>query len=127
VGDLCPEISVVSASLGGSLDPALVLQETNRRRPAASAEDARQTIVLHFDHATRHTALDSFGFLVSHRMNRAPHPAFSPDLYWFVRIKTAVMGTEFKYEEGLLNGVLGTLDAISRDELESVSEERLPP
>jgi hypothetical protein len=60
-------------------------------------------------------------------MKRAPHPAFSPDLappdfHLFGKIKTALMGAAFDSEQSLLDGVLGVVNAISREELESVFE-----
>jgi hypothetical protein len=63
-------------------------------------------------------------------MKRALHPAFSPDLapsdfYLFGKIKTALMGSEFESEQELLDGVLGIVNAISREELEGVFEEWL--
>jgi hypothetical protein len=63
-------------------------------------------------------------------MKRAPHPAFSPDLapsdfYLFGKIKTALIGAEFESEQELLDGVLGVVNAISREELEGVFEEWL--
>jgi histone-lysine N-methyltransferase SETMAR len=104
-----------------------ILQEINQDRPAATAEDGRRNIVFHFGNATPHTADETLGFLKSHRMKRAPHPAFSPDLapsdfYLFGKIKTALMGAAFRSEQSLLDGVLGVVNAISREELESVFE-----
>jgi hypothetical protein len=63
-------------------------------------------------------------------MKRAPHPAFSPDLapsdfYLFGKIKTALMGAVFASEQELLDGVLGVIHTISREELESVFEDWL--
>jgi histone-lysine N-methyltransferase SETMAR len=107
-----------------------ILQEINQNRPAATAEDGRRNILLHFDNATPHTAGETLGFLKSHRMKRAPHPAFSPDLapsdfYLFGKIKTALMGSEFASEKELLDGVLAVISAISREELEAVFEDWL--
>jgi hypothetical protein len=53
-------------------------------------------------------------------MKRAPHPAFSPDL-----APSALMGSEFRSEQQLLDGMLGVINAISREELELVFEEWL--
>jgi hypothetical protein len=63
-------------------------------------------------------------------MKRATHPAFSPDLtasdfYLFGKIKTALMGSELESEQSLLDGVLGVVNAISREELEAVFEKWL--
>jgi hypothetical protein len=63
-------------------------------------------------------------------MKRAPHPAFSPDLapsdfYLFGKIKTRLMGFEFESEQSLLDGVLGVINTISREELEGVFEDWL--
>jgi histone-lysine N-methyltransferase SETMAR len=107
-----------------------ILAEVDRIRPAATAEDARRKVVLHFDNASPHSASATASFLSSHRMKRAPHPPFSPDLapsdfYLFGKVKTALNGAEFEDEQELLDGVMGILNGITRDELESVFEEWL--
>jgi histone-lysine N-methyltransferase SETMAR len=107
-----------------------ILKEINQNRPAATADDGRRNIVLHSDNATSQTAGEALGFLKSHRVKTAPHPAFSPDLapsdfYLFGKIKTALMGFEFESEQELLDGVLGIVNTISREELECVFEEWL--
>jgi hypothetical protein len=63
-------------------------------------------------------------------MKRAPHPVFSPDLapwdfYLFGKIKTALMRSEFESERSLLDGVLGVINTISREELEALFEDWL--
>jgi hypothetical protein len=63
-------------------------------------------------------------------MKRAPHPAVSPalapsDFYLFGKIKTALMGSEVESEQSLLDGVLGVMNAISREELKAVFEDWL--
>jgi histone-lysine N-methyltransferase SETMAR len=74
-----------------------ILREIDRIRPAETAEDARQRLVLHFDNASSHTATATQEFLQPHRMKRASHPPFSPDLapsdfYLFGKLKNALMG-----------------------------------
>jgi hypothetical protein len=105
-----------------------IIAEIDRIRPASTAEDARRKIVLHFDNASPHTAAVSLDFLRSNRMRRAPQAPFSPDLapsdfYLFGKLKTALMGSEFEDEQGLLGGVMAVLNGITSDELESVFEE----
>jgi histone-lysine N-methyltransferase SETMAR len=109
---------------------ANILQEIDQNRPAATAEHQRRNIVRHFDNARPRTAGETLGFLKSHRMKRAPHPAFSPglapsDFYLFGKIKTALIGSEFESEQTLLDGVLGVISTISREELEAVFEDWL--
>jgi histone-lysine N-methyltransferase SETMAR len=104
-----------------------IIAEIDRIRPASTAEDARRKIVLHFDNASPHTAAVSLDFLRSNRMRRAPQAPFSPDLapsdfYLFGKLKTALMGSEFEDEQGLLGGVMAVLNGITSDELESVFE-----
>jgi hypothetical protein len=61
-------------------------------------------------------------------MKRASHPAFSPDLApsdfsLFAKIKTALIGSEFESEQSLLDGVIGVIHTISREELEAFFED----
>ena len=102
-----------------------ILAEIDRIRPAATTEDARRNVLLHFDNASPHTATATVNFLGSHRMKRAPQPPFSPDLapsdfYLFGKLKTALNGAEFEDEGELLDAVMSVLNGITRDELESV-------
>jgi hypothetical protein len=60
-------------------------------------------------------------------MKRPPHPALSPDLapsdfYLFGKIETALMRSKFENEQELLDGVLGVVNAISRDAFGGVFE-----
>jgi hypothetical protein len=104
-----------------------------RDQSKSSSGDCRRSETRHcpnFDNATPHTARETLGFLKSHRMKRAPHPAFSTDLapsdfYLFGKIKTALMGSEFEREQSLLDGVLRVINPISREELEYVFEDWL--
>jgi hypothetical protein len=61
---------------------------------------------------------------------RAPHPVFlldfaPSDFYLFTKLKMALMGAAFASYDGLLQGVMGLLTGISREELEAVFEEWL--
>jgi hypothetical protein len=63
-------------------------------------------------------------------MKRAHHLLFSPDLappvfYLFGEVKTALMSAEFERNHDPLNGVMGVLSVIPRDELQAVSFIRL--
>jgi hypothetical protein len=65
-----------------------------------------------------------------HRMKRAPHPPFSPDLapsdfYLFGKVKRALMSVTFDDENRLLSGVTTVLIAIPLEELEAIFEEWL--
>jgi hypothetical protein len=58
--------------------------------------------------------------LDSHRMRRAPHPPFSPnlapsDFCLFDKLKTALMGSAFKNEQELLDGIMRVLDTVTRE------------
>jgi hypothetical protein len=60
--------------------------------------------VLHFDHATPHTAKCTIDYLRADRLTRAPRPAFSPDLapsdfYLFGKLKKALMGAAFAEDD----------------------------
>jgi transposase len=105
-----------------------IFAEVDRIRPAATAEDARRNVVLHFDNASPHTGTAIVNFVSSHRMKRAPHPTFSPDLapsdcYLFGKLKTALSGAEFEDEHEPLDSVMEVLNGITRNELESVFAE----
>jgi histone-lysine N-methyltransferase SETMAR len=105
-----------------------ILAGVDRIRPAATAEEARRNVVVHFDNTSPHTATATVNFLSSHRMKRAPHQPFSPDLtpsdfYLFDKLKTALSGAVFEDEHELLDGVMEVLNGIMREELESVFEE----
>jgi histone-lysine N-methyltransferase SETMAR len=107
-----------------------IIREIDRIRPTETAEDAKRRLVLHFDNASPHTSTATQEFLHAHRMKRAPHPPFSPDLapsdfYLFGKLKGALMGAEFADEQSLFDGVLRVLASISRDELEAVFAEWL--
>jgi hypothetical protein len=60
-------------------------------------------------------------------MRRAHWSSFSSnlallDFYLFDKLKTTLMGSEFEDEQGLLNAMMTVLNAITRDEVESVFE-----
>jgi hypothetical protein len=105
-----------------------ILHEIDRIHPATTDEDARRKIILHFDNATPHTATVSLAFLDSHQMRRARQPPFSPDLVpsdfsLSGKFKTTLIGSVFENEQELLDRIIGVLDRITHDELESVFEE----
>jgi hypothetical protein len=84
----------------------------------------------HFDSASPHTARSAIRYTHGHRLVRAPHPLFSPELapsdfYLFGKVKTALMGATFEDEDQLFQGVMHVLHRTPRDELEAVFDERL--
>jgi hypothetical protein len=86
-----------------------LLTDIDRIRPAATAEDARRNVVVHFDNTSPHaaTAPATVNFLSSHRMKAALRPPFSPDLapstfYLLNKLKTELNVAEFEDERELL-------------------------
>jgi hypothetical protein len=61
-----------------------ILSQIDQNRPLLqsllAAEDQRRGTILHFDNAALHTARETAVYLECHRICRAPHPPFSPDL-----------------------------------------------
>jgi hypothetical protein len=105
-----------------------ILADINRIRLAATEEDARRNVVLHFDNPSPHTATTSINFLSLHRMKKALQLPFSPDLvpsdfYLFGKFKSELNGAEFEDKHKLLDNVIGVLNGITHDELESIFEE----
>jgi hypothetical protein len=96
-----------------------ILADVDRIRLAATAEDARRNVVVHFHNASPPTA--TVNFVSSHRMKRAVQPPFSRELApsdfdLFGRLKTELNGAELEDERELLDGVMRVLNGITRDE-----------
>ena len=85
-------------------------------------ERAKRRITLHFDNVRPHTARKVKEYMSSHRMKRAPHPPYSPDIapsdfYLFGYIKENLKGCKFESKEQLFSAITDIVSNISKDTL----------
>jgi histone-lysine N-methyltransferase SETMAR len=84
-----------------------------------------RNLIVHSDNARPHIAKKNLEFLKDNSMNRAPHPAHSPDLapsdfYLFGYIKQVLAGTQFDDRAQLFMRIDGILEGIQKVTLEKV-------
>jgi hypothetical protein len=79
-------------------------------------------LIVHSDNARPHTAKKALDFFEQNRMERAPHPPYSPDLapcdfYRFGYVKGLLAGSEFADRTELEQAVMAILDRIEKGTL----------
>jgi len=89
---------------------------------------SRHKITLHFDNARVHTARKVIQYMDLHRMKRAPHPPFSPDIaasdfYLFGFLKDRLAGQVFESADELFEGITQILNKIPQETLKNVFHE----
>jgi histone-lysine N-methyltransferase SETMAR len=82
-------------------------------------------LIVHADTGGPHTAKMTLQFMEQNSMQRAPHPAYSPDLapsdfYLFGSIQQLLSGCQFSDQDSLLQAVSDILVGIEKVTLESV-------
>jgi hypothetical protein len=82
-------------------------------------------LIGHVDNARPHTAKMTLQFMEQNSMQRAPRPAYSPDLspsdfYLFGYVKQLLSGCQFADQDSLLQAVGDILVGIEKVTLESV-------
>jgi hypothetical protein len=96
------------------------------------SSDARQNrsrkFVVHMDNATPQRAKSTKSCFKTLRLREADHPPYSSDLalsyfYLFNKLKGQMAGSEFESPENLLATIRRLINAISREEFESVFQE----
>ena len=88
-------------------------------------EEIDQKIILHFYNTRPHNSNKVIQYLVSHGMDRAPQPPFSPDIapsdfYLFGYIKKMLQGHSYNTQDDLLSAIMEILNDISPDVLKNV-------
>jgi hypothetical protein len=82
-------------------------------------------LIVHADNACTHTVKMTSPFIEQNSMQRAPHPAYSPDLepcdfYLFGSVKQLLSGCQFADQDSLLQAVSDILVGFEKLTLESV-------
>jgi histone-lysine N-methyltransferase SETMAR len=82
-------------------------------------------LIVHADNARPHTAKMTSQFMGQNSMQRAPHPAYSPDMapsdfYVFGDVKQLLSGCQFADQDSLLQAVSDILVGIKKVILERV-------
>jgi histone-lysine N-methyltransferase SETMAR len=81
-------------------------------------------LIVHADNARPHTAKMTSQFMEQNSMQRAPHPAYSPDLapsdfYLFGYVKQLLSGCQFAGQDSLRQAVSDILAGIEKITLEN--------
>jgi histone-lysine N-methyltransferase SETMAR len=82
-------------------------------------------LIVHADNARPHTAETTWQFMEQNLMQRAPHPAYSPDLapsdyYLFGYVKQLLSVCQFADQDSLLQAASNILVGIEKVTLENV-------
>jgi hypothetical protein len=87
-------------------------------------------LIVHAGNSRPHTAKMTMQFMEQNSMQRAPDPAYSPDLtpsdfYFFGYVKQLLSGCQFADQDSLLQAVSAILVGIEKVTLESVFHNRM--
>jgi hypothetical protein len=88
-------------------------------------ERTNRKLIVHANNALPHTAKMTSQFMGQNLMQRAPHPAYSPDLalsnfYVFGYVRQLLSGCQFADQDSLLQAVSDSLVAIEKVTLGSI-------
>ncbi|UYV79288.1 hypothetical protein LAZ67_17001917 [Cordylochernes scorpioides] len=97
--------------------------ERLKRRIARVRTDIKDTVKLHHDNATSHTAFIITNFLARSNTSVIPHPPYSPDLapcdcFLFPRLKKEMKGKHWETVENIQHHVTTFLRSISVEEFQ---------
>ncbi|UYV66373.1 hypothetical protein LAZ67_4001480 [Cordylochernes scorpioides] len=110
---------------GQTVNSAFYLEVLRRlkRRIARVRTDIKDTVKLHHDNATSHTAFIIANFLARSNTSVIPHPPYSPDLapcdfFLFPRLKREMKGKHWETVENIQHHVTTFLRSISVEEFQ---------
>jgi histone-lysine N-methyltransferase SETMAR len=111
-------INILPKGFNASYYVTQILGHLSKWRRTQVGRTSRK-LIMHAGNASLHTAKMTSQFLEQNSMQRAPHPAYSPDLassdfYLFDYVKQLMSGCQFADQDSLLQAVSDILVAIEK-------------